>query len=115
MFWLDISILNENIRNKLHVFITCIIQSAQNIVCIVSLELKRFLYLKKNNNSRLESNIRSKYGAQYGNCPGLKTKMATTEKKLVRSKSGLRMVTVDDEEASPFLLLEPEWIPDNEV
>jgi hypothetical protein len=41
--------------------------------------------------------------------------MATTQKKLVRSKSGLRMVTVDDEEASPFLLLEPEWIPDNEV
>lgn len=40
--------------------------------------------------------------------------MATTQKKLVRSKSGLRMVTVDDEEASPFLLLEPEWISDNE-
>lgn len=40
--------------------------------------------------------------------------MAAPEKKLVRSKSGLRMVTVDDEEASPFLLIEPPWVPDNE-
>lgn len=40
--------------------------------------------------------------------------MASPEKKLVRSKSGLRIVTVDEEEASPFLLLEPHWIPDNE-
>lgn len=41
--------------------------------------------------------------------------MAAPEKKLVRSKSGLRMVTVDDDETSPFLLMEPPWVPDNEV
>ncbi|KAK7104589.1 zinc finger FYVE domain-containing protein 21-like [Littorina saxatilis] len=38
---------------------------------------------------------------------------STGEKKLVRSKSGLRMVTVDDRVHSPFILSEPEWTPDS--
>jgi len=36
-------------------------------------------------------------------------------KKLIRSKSGLRIVVTNDEHRSPFLLCEPQWIPDNEV
>ncbi|XP_076464150.1 zinc finger FYVE domain-containing protein 21-like [Babylonia areolata] len=37
---------------------------------------------------------------------------STGEKKLVRSKSGLRMVTVDEKIQSPFTMAEPEWTPD---
>ncbi|XP_070576825.1 zinc finger FYVE domain-containing protein 21-like isoform X2 [Ptychodera flava] len=36
------------------------------------------------------------------------------DKKLVRSKSGLRMVCVNERFRSPFELEEPPWIPDNE-
>jgi len=36
-------------------------------------------------------------------------------KKLIKSKSGLRIVVTNDEYRSPFLLCEPQWIPDNEV
>ena len=38
-----------------------------------------------------------------------------TDKKLVRSKSGLKIVALDDNSKSPFLLPEPQWIPDNQV
>ncbi|PVD25815.1 hypothetical protein C0Q70_13478 [Pomacea canaliculata] len=38
---------------------------------------------------------------------------SNTEKKLVRSKSGLRMVPADEKVQSPFTLSEPEWTPDN--
>merc|ERR1712226_684147 len=41
------------------------------------------------------------------------TNMAT-DKKLVRSKSGLRMVAVNEALTSPLMLCEPPWIPDNE-
>lgn len=41
--------------------------------------------------------------------------MATCDKKLVKSKSGLRMVTVKDEFKSPFLISEPSWVDDREV
>ena len=41
--------------------------------------------------------------------------MADAGKKLVRSKSGLRMVSVEDKDTSPFQLEEPPWIPDNQV
>lgn len=41
--------------------------------------------------------------------------MASCDKKLVKSKSGLRMVTVKDEFKSPFLISEPSWIDDGEV
>ncbi|KAJ8308159.1 hypothetical protein KUTeg_013033 [Tegillarca granosa] len=40
--------------------------------------------------------------------------MAAPEKKLVKSKSGLRMVPVKDIHTSPFTLSEPPWVPDNE-
>ncbi|XP_072031981.1 zinc finger FYVE domain-containing protein 21-like isoform X2 [Amphiura filiformis] len=40
--------------------------------------------------------------------------MANSGKKLVRSKSGLRMVSVEDKDTSPFQLEEPPWIPDNQ-
>ncbi|XP_071801719.1 zinc finger FYVE domain-containing protein 21-like [Asterias amurensis] len=40
--------------------------------------------------------------------------MADAGKKLVRSKSGLRMVSVEDKDTSPFQLDEPPWIPDNQ-
>ncbi|PIK54380.1 putative zinc finger FYVE domain-containing protein 21 isoform X1 [Apostichopus japonicus] len=40
--------------------------------------------------------------------------MANAGKKLVRSKSGLRMVSVQEKDNSPFLLEEPEWIPDQQ-
>ncbi|CAH0389343.1 unnamed protein product [Bemisia tabaci] len=36
-------------------------------------------------------------------------------KKLIRSKSGLKIVTANDEDKSPFVQQEPEWIPDCEV
>lgn len=36
-------------------------------------------------------------------------------KKLVRSKSGFRIIAVNDNFKSPFLLPEPKWIPDKEV
>ncbi|XP_005107619.2 zinc finger FYVE domain-containing protein 21 [Aplysia californica] len=39
--------------------------------------------------------------------------MAQSNKKLVKSKSGYRMVFVDDKIASPFMMQEPQWIPDN--
>ena len=42
-------------------------------------------------------------------------KMADAGKKLVRSKSGLRMVSVEDKDTSPFQLEEPPWIPDVQV
>ena len=37
------------------------------------------------------------------------------EKKLVRSKSGLRMVTVDERIQSPLMMSEPQWTPDSSV
>ena len=45
----------------------------------------------------------------------LKLRMANSGKKLVRSKSGLRMVSVEEKDTSPFQLEEPPWIPDNQV
>ena len=36
-------------------------------------------------------------------------------KKLIKSKSGLRIVVTNDKYKSPFILCEPQWIPDNEV
>jgi hypothetical protein len=36
-------------------------------------------------------------------------------KKLIKSKSGLRIVVTNDDYRSPFLLCEPQWIPDSEV
>lgn len=44
-----------------------------------------------------------------------KNMASNTEKKLVRSKSGLRMVPADEKVQSPFTLSEPEWTPDNAV
>ena len=43
--------------------------------------------------------------------------MATTTnaKRLVRSKSGLKKIPLNDYERSPFELTEPEWIPDKQV
>ncbi|KAF2362143.1 Zinc finger FYVE domain-containing protein 21 C-terminal [Trinorchestia longiramus] len=35
-------------------------------------------------------------------------------KRLVRSKSGLRIIPANDNERSPFELVEPEWVPDND-
>ncbi|CAH1793266.1 unnamed protein product [Owenia fusiformis] len=40
--------------------------------------------------------------------------MAAPGKMLVRSKSGLRTVSLEEDVSSPFLLDEPPWIPDNE-
>ncbi|XP_064621354.1 zinc finger FYVE domain-containing protein 21-like [Lineus longissimus] len=40
--------------------------------------------------------------------------MASGDKKLVRSKSGLKIVSTNDEYRSPFVLNEPTWVPDNE-
>ncbi|GFO33498.1 Zinc finger fyve domain-containing protein 21 [Plakobranchus ocellatus] len=39
--------------------------------------------------------------------------MAKSEKRLVKSKSGLRMISVDEKIASPFTKEEPPWVPDN--
>lgn len=36
-------------------------------------------------------------------------------KRLVRSKSGLRIIPLKDTDRSPFELREPEWIPDKMV
>jgi hypothetical protein len=36
-------------------------------------------------------------------------------KRLIRSKSGLRIVATDDSTISPFLLGEPSWVPDKDV
>ncbi|KFM77444.1 Zinc finger FYVE domain-containing protein 21, partial [Stegodyphus mimosarum] len=36
------------------------------------------------------------------------------KKRLVRSRSGLRVVSLDDERTSPFELREPFWVPDEE-
>lgn len=36
-------------------------------------------------------------------------------KKLIRSKSGLRIVVADDGHRSPFVIEEPQWTPDKEV
>jgi len=41
--------------------------------------------------------------------------MATCEKKLVKCKSGLKIVPVNDTVQSPFFLKEPTWVPDEEV
>jgi hypothetical protein len=41
--------------------------------------------------------------------------MASCEKKLVKLKSGLKIVAVDEAAQSPFLMKEPQWVPDNEV
>ncbi|XP_054263300.1 zinc finger FYVE domain-containing protein 21-like isoform X1 [Macrosteles quadrilineatus] len=38
-----------------------------------------------------------------------------TSKKLIRSKSGLRIVAADENYESPFHLCEPQWIPDKEA
>ena len=42
-------------------------------------------------------------------------KMAICEKKLLKSKSGLKIVAVDETTQSPFVLVEPLWAPDHEV
>lgn len=39
----------------------------------------------------------------------------TTTKKLIRSKSGLKIVAANDDLRSPFVMCEPEWTPDKEV
>lgn len=36
------------------------------------------------------------------------------DKRLVKSKSGLRIVNMRDDVSSPFLIPEPNWVPDNE-
>ena len=41
--------------------------------------------------------------------------MATSDKKLVRSKSGLKIVSLTDETRSPLTIPEPPWVPDNQV
>ncbi|KAK2142297.1 hypothetical protein LSH36_974g01044 [Paralvinella palmiformis] len=40
--------------------------------------------------------------------------MASCDKKLVRSKSGLKIVALNENLNSPFTISEPKWIPDNE-
>ncbi|KAK3093024.1 hypothetical protein FSP39_010171 [Pinctada imbricata] len=40
--------------------------------------------------------------------------MAAPEKKLDKSKSGLRMIPVNGNDSSPFTLSEPPWVPDDE-
>ncbi|XP_023705103.1 zinc finger FYVE domain-containing protein 21 isoform X1 [Cryptotermes secundus] len=42
------------------------------------------------------------------------TMEAACPKKLIKSKSGLRIVATNDEYKSPFFLCEPQWIPDSE-
>ena len=41
--------------------------------------------------------------------------MATGDKKLVRSKSGLKIVSMSDDSRSPITIPEPPWVPDNQV
>ncbi|KAK9507449.1 hypothetical protein O3M35_007302 [Rhynocoris fuscipes] len=36
-------------------------------------------------------------------------------KKLIKSKSGLRIVSAKDEHRSPFIIQEPQWVPDKEI
>ncbi|XP_073989378.1 zinc finger FYVE domain-containing protein 21-like [Rhodnius prolixus] len=36
-------------------------------------------------------------------------------KKLIKSKSGLRIVTEKEEQRSPFIIQEPQWVPDKEA
>lgn len=36
-------------------------------------------------------------------------------KKLIKSKSGLRIVTEKEEQRSPFIIQEPQWVPDKET
>ena len=38
-----------------------------------------------------------------------------TGKKLVKTKFGLRMINIIDDECSPFEIDEPQWKPDSEV
>lgn len=38
-----------------------------------------------------------------------------TGKKLVKTKSGLRMINIIEDERSPFEMEEPVWKPDSEV
>ena len=40
---------------------------------------------------------------------------APVGKRLIRSKSGLRIIPLNDSDRSPFELIEPAWIPDEEV
>ena len=57
--------------------------------------------------------IRRKPPSAWRQCTG---NMASNgEKKLVRSKSGLRMVTVDERIQSPLMMSEPQWTPDSSV
>ncbi|KAK3712667.1 hypothetical protein RRG08_058569 [Elysia crispata] len=39
--------------------------------------------------------------------------MANSQKRLVKSRSGLRMISIDEKIASPFTKEEPPWVPDN--
>lgn len=39
----------------------------------------------------------------------------TATKKLIRSKSGLKIVAANEDLRSPFVMCEPEWTPDKEV
>lgn len=41
--------------------------------------------------------------------------MDRPSKTLIRSKSGLRIVATDGDSISPFIICEPEWVPDKEV
>lgn len=41
--------------------------------------------------------------------------METCAKKLVKCRSGLKMVPVNDTFQSPLHLKEPSWVPDDEV
>ena len=43
------------------------------------------------------------------------TVTSPTGKRLVKTKSGLRMINIIDDERSPFEIDEPEWKPDSEV
>lgn len=40
---------------------------------------------------------------------------APAGKRLIRSKSGLRIIPLNEMDRSPFELGEPAWIPDEEV
>ncbi|KAL7640897.1 UNVERIFIED_CONTAM: hypothetical protein RMT77_008034 [Armadillidium vulgare] len=41
--------------------------------------------------------------------------MSTTEKRLIRSKSGLKILPIKENKRSPFELSEPEWMKDNQT
>ena len=47
--------------------------------------------------------------------PTLKMAAATSDKRLVRSKSGLKIVSLSTDVVSPLTLDEPQWSPDSEV